>query len=178
MEDNNLPDVSAANIMVQSAIQQIQYARTYTLSLLDETPHDRWFEIPDGLPTNIAWQVGHLTVSQYGLLLFRLRGRQPEDLELIPGNFRKAYSRGSVPNADADRQLSPAELLEKFTRVYELGVAELQEVSAEKLLEEVDMPWTAWPNILGSILFCPLHEHIHIGQIGVLRRGLGLEPVR
>jgi hypothetical protein len=31
---------------------------------------------------------------------------------------------------------------------------------------------------LGAILFCPLHEQIHSGQIGLIRRGLGLPSVR
>ena len=83
--------------MLQAAIGQIRFARDYTLTLLDETPKDRWFEIPEGSSSNIAWQVGHLAVSQYGLLMFRIRGRDPADLELIPGKFRKAYSRGSTP---------------------------------------------------------------------------------
>lgn len=167
-----------AATMLQSAIEQIRFARTYTLSLLDETPQDRWFEIPDGLPTNVAWQVGHLTVSQYGLLMFRIRGRQPEDLELIPGKFRKAYSRQSVPNADPGAQPSAKELLERMSRVYDLALAELEQVSPDVLLEETDLPWTAWPIKLGAILFCPLHEHIHAGQIGIIRRAIGLDPVR
>jgi hypothetical protein len=173
-----LPDAPMAATMLQSAIEQIRFARTYTLSLLDETPQDRWFEIPDGLPTNVAWQVGHLTVSQYGLLMFRIRGRQPEDLELIPGKFRKAYSRQSVPNADPGAQPSAKELLERMSRVYDLALAELEQVSPDVLLEETDLPWTAWPIKLGAILFCPLHEHIHAGQIGIIRRAIGLDPVR
>jgi len=164
--------------MLQSAIEQIRFARTYTLNLLDETPQDRWFEIPEGLPSNIAWQVGHLTVSQYGLLMFRIRGRQPEDLELIPGKFRKAYSRKSVPNPDASGQPSAEELLQRMSRVYDLALAELANVSPDVLLEEIDLPWAAWPIKLGAILFCPLHEQIHAGQIGTIRRAMGLDPVR
>jgi len=178
MTTSPLPDASTAETILQGAIEQIRFARTYTLSLLDETPQDRWFEIPDGLPSNIAWQVGHLTVSQYGLLMFRIRGRQPEDLELIPGKFRKAYSRKSVPGADSDSQPSAEELLARMSRVYDLALAELDQVSPDVLLEEIDLPWAAWPIKLGAILFCPLHEHIHAGQIGIIRRALGLDPVR
>jgi hypothetical protein len=54
----------------------------------------------------------------------------------------------------------------------------LAEVTADVLLEPVDMPYAAYPVKLGAVLFCPLHEHIHAGQIGVVRRALGLEPIR
>lgn len=176
--DTTIPDPNAAVMMLRGAIGQIEFARRYTLELLDATPKDRWFEIPDSLPTNIAWQVGHLTVSQYGLLMFRIRGRQPEDLESIPGKFRKAYSRQSVPSPDPAAQPSPDELLDRMAGIHQQAMSELTQVTAATLLEPVDMPFAAYPVKLGAVLFCPLHEHIHAGQIGLVRRALGLEPVR
>lgn len=173
-----LPNAHEAQHMMRSAIGQIQFARQYTLELLDATPQELWFQIPDGLSTHIAWQIGHLTVSQYGLLMFRLRGRQPEDLELIPGRFRKAYGRQSVPNSDAAGQPNADELLQRMTRVDERALLELESVDPQVLSEPVDMPYAAYPTKLGAILFCPMHEMIHAGQIGVIRRGLGLSPVR
>lgn len=164
--------------MLTAAIGQIRFAREYTLELLDATPQELWFTIPAGLPTHIAWQVGHLTVSQYGLLMFRIRGRQSDDLELIPGKFRKAYSRSSTPKADPAGQPSPDELIDRLNRVFTLGLAELDSIAGEVLLEPVDLPYAAYPTKLGAILFCPMHELIHAGQIGVLRRALGLDPVR
>lgn len=173
-----LPDAITATHMLDGAIGQLKFARDYTLELLDATPKDRWFEIPEGIPANIAWQVGHITVSQYGLLMFRIRGRQPEDLDLIPGKFRKAYSRKSTPSADPSRQPSADELLQRMTDVFDRSMSELAEVTPEVLLEPVEIPYAAFPIKLGAILFCPLHEHIHAGQIGVVRRGLGLQSVR
>ena len=178
MTTENLSGPESAAVMLQGAIGQIEFARLYTLELLAATPRELWFESPADLPTHVAWQVGHLTVSQYGLLMFRLRGRKPEDLELIPGKFRKAYSRQSVPNADSDTQPSADELFERMNRIHELAMAELQDTDPSVLLEPVDMPYAAFPIKLGAILFCPLHEHIHAGQIGLLRRAHGLDPVR
>ena len=174
----SLPSSASAAEMLAAAIGQIRFARDYTLELLEATPREHWFTIPAGLPTNIAWQVGHLTVSQYGLLMFRIRGRQSEDLDLIPGKFRKAYGRSSTPSDDASVQPSPDELLERLGRVFESGLGVLETVSPEVLLEPVDMPYAAYPIKLGAILFCPMHEQIHAGQIGVIRRALGLQPVR
>ena len=173
-----LPNAETAVAMMQGALGQIEFARNYVTELLDATPQTRWFEIPAGLPTNIAWQVGHLTVSQYGLLMFRIRGRVPDDLDLIPGRFRKAYGRGSRPNADPAAQPTAAELLDKFQTVYQQAQSELAGLDPAVLAEPIDMPYAAYPTKLGAILFCPLHEHTHAGQIGVIRRALELDPIR
>ena len=178
MNDNNIPDIATAASILRGTIEQIRFARQYTLELLEATPQEVWFDVPAGLPTNVAWQVGHLTVRQYGLLMFRMRGRRPEDLNLIPGKFRKAYSRKSVPNSDRAVQSSADELQDRLNRIHELAIAEVELIEPSVLLKPVDMPYAAYPIKLGAIMFCPMHEQIHAGQIGLLRRALGLAPVR
>jgi hypothetical protein len=46
------------------------------------------------------------------------------------------------------------------------------------LAEPTEMPYAVYPIKLGALLFCPLHESIHAGQIGLLRRMHGMESVR
>lgn len=173
-----LPTPDQAIAMLRAAIGQLEFARQTTLDLLAATPRDRWFEIPPGMPTNIAWQVGHLTVSQYGLLLFRIRGRSPADLELIPGKFRKRYGRGSTPSADTGSQPTADELYARLGQVDALARQAIAAVEPQVLLEPIDPPYAVYPVKLGGILFCPLHEQLHAGQIGLLRRALGCEPLR
>ncbi|MCR9198316.1 MAG: DinB family protein [Planctomycetaceae bacterium] len=173
-----LPSVDQAAVMLQAARGQIDFARRYTLELLDATPQELWFEMPAELPTHIAWQVGHLAVSQYGLLMFRIRGREPEDLDLIPGTFRKAYGRGGKPKSDPSVQPTADEFLDRLHRVHEQAMRELADTDPQVLLDPVDMPYAVYPAKLGAILFCPMHEQLHGGQIGLLRRALGLESVR
>lgn len=185
-----LPDRATAEVMLTAALGQIDWARRYTLELLAATPRELWFERPglvasEGsqtsgpLPTHIAWQVGHLAVSQYGLLMFRIHGRRDEDLELIPSRFRKAYARGSDPTAEAAKQCSADELFDRLETVHRSAIQGLtQGFDSGTLLEPVDMPYAVYPIKLGAILFCPLHEQIHSGQIGLIRRGLGLPSVR
>ena len=185
-----LPDLATAEAMLTAAIGQIHWAREYTQSLLNETPRELWFERPqisttatpgESLPlcSHIAWQVGHLAVSQYGLLMFRIHGRRDDDLELVPGRFRKAFSRGSDPAIVSSSQWSADELVERLERIHAASLAGLTDgLDTRVLLESVEMPYAAYPIKLGAILFCPLHEHIHSGQIGVIRRCLGLAPVR
>lgn len=172
------PGLQQVPVIRDAAVAQIQFARRYTLELLEATPEKDWFVIPDGLPTHIAWQVGHLSVSQYGLLMFRIRGRDPDDLDLIPSRFRKAYSRQSTPSENTAKQPTAAELLERLAEVHRRSIEEINKTSAETLMEPVDMPYAAYPTKLGAVMFCPLHEQIHAGQIGLIRRSLGLDPIR
>ncbi len=183
-----LPDRAAAEAMLAAAVGQIQWARRYTLELLAATPRELWFERPSvasggaeprSLSTHIGWQIGHLAVSQYGLLMFRIHGRRDEDLELIPSRFRKAFSRGSDPSLPAASQCSADELVERLEKVHRAAIDGLTSgFDANILLQQVEMPYAVYPIKLGAILFCPLHEHIHAGQIGLIRRCLGLAPVR
>jgi len=175
---DSIPTLDEVPAMLRAALAQIDFARRYTRELLDATPRELWFARPEGTPATIAWQVGHLTVSQYGLLMFRIHGRRDEDLDLIPGKFRKAFGRGSDPDGPGATQMNADELVERFEMIHERGTAGLQGAPSELLLEPVEMPYAAYPVKLGAILFCPLHEHLHAGQIGLTRRLLGLKSIR
>ncbi|MHB8865901.1 MAG: DinB family protein, partial [Pirellulaceae bacterium] len=89
---------------LQLACQQIEFARQYTLSLLADIDPADWFWRPPQGVTHVAWQVGHLAMAQYGLCLFRMRGRRPEDVQLMSGTFRKKFSKGSTPDPDPQTQ--------------------------------------------------------------------------
>ncbi len=172
------PPIDQIPLVVQTALGQIDFTRRYTLELLAATPRDRWYEIPDGYPTHVAWQVGHLAVSMYGLLMFRIRGRRPDDLTLIPGRLRKPFGRGGTPPTDPAKSPTADELFDKLATVYELAIAEIRGTDPAVFLEPVEMPYAVHECKLGALLFCPIHEQLHGGQIGLLRRGLGLDPIR
>jgi hypothetical protein len=164
--------------VLQLAIEQIKFARAYLLTLFQDIADDEWFRMPPGASTHLAWQVGHVAMAEYGLCLFRMRGRKTEDLELMPSKFRKQFSRGSVPDPDPANHAPPSELLATFHKIHDQCLAELPTFPAELLNEPVDMPYAVYPTKLGALLFCSHHEMIHAGQIGVLRRLLGKAPVR
>ena len=164
---------------LQLAIRQIQFARSYSLSLLADIEPGDWFAMPAGAPTHLAWQVGHVAMAQYGLCLFRLRGRQEIDAELMSSAFRKQFSKGSTPEPDAAKNPPPEEIRATFDRVYQQVMKELPSVNEATLTDPVDMPFVeGYPNKLGALLLCSHHEFLHAGQIGLIRRLLGKGPVR
>jgi hypothetical protein len=164
--------------MRDAVIGQVTFARAYTLGLLENVPDELWPIVPAGASSHIAWQVGHLAVSQYGLMLFRQRGRAEGDLELMPGWLRKKFGRGSLPPTSADEIPTKDALLQILNRIHETALEVAPTLTWEQLSEPTEMPYAVYPIKLGALLFCPMHESIHAGQIGMLRRLHGLSPVR
>lgn len=160
------------------ALRQIEFARGYTLSLLNEIDEGLWFSMPGNCPTHVAWQVGHLAMAEYGLCLFRQRGRQPIDLELMSSKFRKLFGRGSVPLSDHTQYPAAAEIRATFERVHAQTLLEVPNIQPAQLAEPVEMPYAVEATKLGSLLFCSHHEMLHAGQLGLLRRLLGHVPIR
>lgn len=159
-------------------IAQMKWIREYTLQLIESVPHDLWYVRPAGAVTHVAWQVGHLAVAQYGLMLFRQRGRVEIDLELMPGWLRKNFGRGSQAQERAEGAPAPADLLQHMQAIHAQAMLEVPLLTETTLAEATEMPYTAYPIKLGALMFCPLHESIHAGQIGLLRRLHGLDPIR
>jgi DinB superfamily len=161
-----------------TALAQLEFARAYTLSILAEIDEAMWFTMPQGCPTHVAWQVGHLAMAEYGLCLFRMRGRQEVDLELMTSGFRKLFSKGTTPESDTSKYPVPAEIWAALDRVHAQVLKESQGWTEEQLAEPVDMPYAVHANKLGGLLFCSHHEMLHAGQLGLLRRQLGKQPIR
>lgn len=163
---------------IDLVLGQIRFAREYTLSLLDDVGPDEWFQMPSGCASHLAWQVGHLAMAQYGLCLFRMRGRADVDMDLMSSSFRKKFSKGTTPEADPAKNPSPEEIRGVFDRVYQQTLLELPMIPDSQLDDPIDMPFAAFPTKFGGLLFCSHHEMLHAGQIGLLRRLLGKSPVR
>ena len=159
------------------ATRQIEFARAYTRRLLSDLSDDDWFAQPAGFPNHVAWQVGHLAVAEYGLCLFRIRGRGPDDTRLMPSTFRKTFSRGTIPRTQRDANPEPAEIRKVFDAVHEEAMRLLAQVGAGSLSKPVEMPYSVEPTQLGGLFFCSAHEMLHAGQIGAIRRLLGKEPL-
>ena len=161
-----------------TAVGQMRFVREGTTTpMLEGLTDEDWLAMPAG-PTNIAWQVAHIAVAQYGLCLFRIRGRAEADTELMPGPFRKMYGRGSVPSSDPAANAPIAVIRRTFDAVYEQAMKELPATDPATLAEPMDRPYAVYPNRLGCLLMAPVHEAIHAGQLGLIRRALGRDPLR
>jgi len=160
------------------AKKQLAFARSYTLALLQDIDDAQWLTMPPGCTTHAAWQAAHLAMAQYGLCLFRQRGRSDADRGLLPRGFVKMYGKGSRPDPSPENNLAPSQIREVLARVSAQAIGEMEGFTEAHLAEPLDEPYAVYPTKLGAIVFCAHHEMLHAGQIGLLRRLLGKPPIR
>ncbi len=163
---------------VKAVVDQISLTRKYTESLLDGVASEDWFRMPSEGVTHVGWQVGHMAVAQYSLALKRIRGSRKEDSRLVSAELMTLFGKGSTPRADAGAYPGPDEIRRVFDDVHRQAVGELADVADRVLDEPTEPPHPMFSTKLGALLFCPQHEMLHAGQIGLLRRLLGSAPLR
>jgi hypothetical protein len=156
-------------------VDQIRFAREYTLGLLKDFHDDEWFAMPGGV-THVAWQTGHLAFAQYRLGLDRIRGEQPDDAQLISPHELTIFGRDSRPDPDPTVYPSPGEILATLARVHEAVIAECSRLDDTELDLPILKPHRLFTTKLGALSWCPMHEMTHAGQLGLLRRLLGRKP--
>lgn len=155
---------------LQTALRLLEDARRYTLNLLDQTPDELWFRMPQPAVTHIAWQVGHLVMGDYRLGIERLRGVRPEDKEWISLEFLEPFRQGTTPDPDPSRYPAPAEIRATLDRVRGRMLEELADFPDAELDQPPCRPHPLFDDKLGSLLWCARHEMLHTGQIALLRR--------
>ena len=163
---------------LEFAIERMTRMRQYTLTLIENLPDDEWLKMPAGCPTQIAWQVGHIAMAQYGLCLMRVRDSQPGDRDLMSREFRKQFSKGTTPDADPANNPSPAEIRRVFDAVHAQVLREAPTFDPAELEKPLAAPHQMFTTKLAALHFSADHEMLHAGQIGLIRRLLGKEPVR
>jgi hypothetical protein len=160
---------------LQFAIEQIVFARNYTIGLLDQTHAEEWFRLPPGGVSHVAWQVGHIAFSEYRLALWRIRGERPDDGALFSSDFKRLFGAASVPQADST--YSPSELRAVLARVHQQVLRELPGLDEGELDQPVPHRHPFATTKLRALLWCAHHEMLHAGQIGLMRRHLGYPPM-
>jgi hypothetical protein len=160
---------------LQFAIAQIEFARKYTIGLLDQTPAADWFRLPAGGVSHVGWQVGHIAFSEYRLALWRIRGAQPEDDCLFTPAFKRLFGANSVPQANT--AYASEEVRSVLDRVHAQVLLELPRLDETELDQPVPHPHPYVKTKLLALLWCAHHEMLHAGQIGLLRRHLGYPPM-
>lgn len=162
---------------LEFALAEIVAARQYATELIDSIPPSDWFRMPEPAVTHVAWQVGHLAMAQYSLLLRRLRGERHEDERLIPPAFSTCFGRDSSPVADPDRYPSPEEIRRTFDAVHRQVLIELPGMPDADLDQPLELPHRICRSKGDLLTWTARHEMLHAGQLGLLRRLFGYPPV-
>ncbi|MBI1247772.1 DinB family protein [bacterium] len=146
-------------------------------NFIDGVETDLWFRMPEEGVTHIAWQVGHITIANYGLGLMRIRGKKAEDAGLIPESYSANFGRGSQPSKDQSIYPSPERLVEIYKRVNDQVLAEMETYTLDQLAEASLPEHPMFKTKFDALVFLPYHAMMHLGQIGLLRRLAGKDPM-
>jgi len=163
---------------LQSAVDRLEMAHRRIKEFTDDLTPAEWFWHPAEFTTHVAWQVGHLAVSEYNLCLRRLRGRTKEDETLLPDAFIEHFKLGSQPAADPADYPPIAEIKRVRDAVHAQMLKELSTLSDEALDVPVEQPHPVFKTKLGAVDYAPSHEMVHVGQIALLRRLMGKPALR
>ena len=98
--------------------------------------------------------------------------------ELMPSAFRKKFGKGTTPAPGPNSNPTPTEIRGTFEGVYHQVLKELPEYTDSDLETPVDPPHAVFDTKMGGLFFCSQHEMLHAGQIGLLRRLFGKQPLR
>ena len=141
------------------AEERIRFARMYTKQFVDDLNDEDWFWTPPGFVTHIAWQIAHIAASQYGLCLFRLRGRTEADEVLIPQAFWDNFKIGSKPVAGPRTIRRSARSSSIFDNVLCPGAHRTRRQDRRRSRTcRLSKPHPAFSTVLGGIEYSPMHE--------------------
>jgi len=159
-------------------IDQFEQSRGYTRQVLSHTDRGRWFEMPAGVGTHIAWQVGHLAFAEVTLLWVRLLGRARTACDALPAEFDTLFGKGSAPAADAGLYPSAETIAATLDRIHTQIAPLLVDLDPALLDEPPAQPHWAMRTREDALWWAIRHESLHAGQIGLCRRLLGDGPYR
>jgi hypothetical protein len=119
-----------------------------------------------------AWIMGHLILSSRGMMT-RLG---VTDLPPLPDGFEQRFARdATAPHASDYGDISQLRTL--FAQHHELFAQAIRKASREVLDKALEKPSPMFGTVGEMTAFAPAHIASHAGQISMIRRSLGREPL-
>lgn len=144
---------------MEKIIATIKASRTKLLSLVEELTTEELNYIPTGFNNNLAWQIGHLVVSQQ-ILCYKLSGNK----FLIEEELIDLYKNGSKP----ERAFTAAEIAQM--KGYLLSTIDQLVLDLQSDIFDNFSPYTisTYPglrleSVLDAVTFIVSHDGLHYG---------------
>jgi hypothetical protein len=162
------------NPIVQGRLETIAFNHAVFLRAVGEdlTPEQATRPVMEG-GSHVLWLVGHMAWAYDVILRSGLNGEP----SLIPAEWPALFGFGSKPTSDPARYPSLAETLAGLKTAYDAAMAYLATIPDADLPQPLPARYIGkrkfrtWSGLLQTSCF---HEAYHCGQVGMLRRGLGL----
>ena len=151
---------------MEKIIQVLKACRSKWLSMLNELSTDQLNKIPTGFSNNLAWQFGHVIVSQQ-ILCYRMAGQK----FVINEDLIDRYKNGSKP----ENYISEEEI--NLLKGYMLSTINQLEIDLKNGVFDNYTPYTistyvglTLENVNDALTFIVSHDALHYGcSIGLKR---------
>lgn len=145
-------------------IKQLDSIRSWTLALAKDFSEEEAQKLAEPLRTNLVWNLGHMAVSDNGLL------QRFFSQSALDSNFIARFDTGSNPAAAG--HVTKQEMLKTMAEVRKKLKNKLSRVRPAELNKEPKQK-TWYKTMREAIYLTTLHEGYHAGKIGTLRRFMG-----
>lgn len=134
---------------------------------------DKWFITPEIIETNLAWQLGHMTLSQYYYTIVLLIGPQIEFAEKISIKKYAGLFANGIKKKELVANISVEELLINWKLMQDKTIEILSGFNDENLNKEIFK--ISKPHLFAKIQQDAIswnikHAMWHCGQMAMLKR--------
>ncbi len=157
----------------QYSVELLKFVRGVTTSMLKNFPDDKVAFQPAPTDNHLLWILGHLahTTDWFASLL------DGKDAGGTPKTYGALFDSKSKPKADRKAYPPLSELRKEFERSFNRLVAAVEASSDADLAKPAPGDTGGFVSTrLDAVMKCVWHEGWHTGQLGSLRRALGLPP--
>ncbi|HED53575.1 MAG TPA: DinB family protein [Phycisphaerales bacterium] len=159
--------------LLATGLGALGFSRGFLMSLLEATPDEAFFKVPCSGGNHPAWIVGHLALTD-AFFLADLSGQALG----VPESWNELFGMKTESVEDASKYPSRQELTERLVSTREAMIGWLKSLSDEQLLKPIEGDLSQFAKnpavLMGTLAW---HEGLHTGQIGVVRRMVGLPPI-
>lgn len=152
------------------ACEVLTRSRKALADSLQGLPDELWHRIPNGFSSHIAWNLGHILVTQH--LLVQMRCSAPGH---IPEHWIEAFRKGTVP-VDGKETVPPQALLETFVSLPAQTLADSREGRLDAYTPFTTGIGVPIASAAEAMAFDAWHEGWHAGLIRGLIRHFQLRP--
>lgn len=163
-----------ANLVRDQLLSAYDWTQLQLRNSFESIPEDKYLHQPFPGANHALWMMGHLaTVDQFMLKL--LAGRDAAIFE----QYKTVFFAKSAPTPNAG-DYPPIEVVREYFRTSRAEYRGwLVSLDDERLLAPMPAELQRWAPNLGDFLFRLVwHEGMHYGQMTVIRKSLGMAPLR
>ncbi len=149
----------------------IEMGQFISLGYIEDLTDQELLHRPAPAANHINWQMGHLIVSEHGMI----EGVAPGTMPALPAGFKEKYTNDTAAIDDSAKLCNKAELL-KVYHEQRAGTLKALDATSDADMDKATGVEYA-PNVASMYSMQGTHWVMHAGQWAVIRRQLGRKPM-